>query len=107
MRKLNLEKYTVSARDTKGGTTDILYDFKESLIQLMFHPNLRLSGKALLETNIVVEKIMKSDKEILLEEADYNNIKNAVDKFEGFSQNEVELVKRIIECPEIDIKEKK
>jgi len=107
MRKLDLKKYTVSVRDTKGGTTDILYDFKESLIQLMFHPNLRLSGKALLETNIVAEKMMKSDKEILLEEADYQNIKNAVDKFEGFSQNEVELVKRVTECPEINVKEKK
>ena len=80
MRKLNLEKYTVSARDAKGVDQLIPYDFKESLIQLMFHPNLKLSGKALLETNIIVEKIMNADKSILLEEADYQKIKNAIDK---------------------------
>ena len=105
MRKLNLEKYTISVRDNKGEIKLLPYDFKVSLIELMFHPNLKLTGKALLETNIVAEKILKADKEILLEEADYNKIKNAVDSFEGFSKNEIELVKRITECPEIKVME--
>ncbi len=107
MRKLNLEKYKVSVRDEKGNIQFIPYDFKESLMQLMFHPNLQLSGKALLKTNIIAEKIIKADKEILLEEADYQNIKNAVDSFKGFSKNEIELVKRVINCPEINVKESK
>ena len=107
MRKLDLKKYTVSVRDAKGVTQLIPYDFKESLIQLMFHPNLRLSGKTLLETNLIAEKLLKADKEILLEEEEYNKIKNAVDGFEGFSRNEVKLVERINNCPQIDIKEKK
>jgi len=105
MRKLNLEKYTISVRDEKGNIRSLPYDFKTSLIELMFHPNLRLSGKALLETNIMAEKIMKADKEILLEEADYQKIKSAIDGFQGFSKNEVELVKRVLECPEIKVKE--
>jgi len=105
MRKLNLEKYTISVRDNKGKIQLLPYDFKASVIELMFHPNLKLTGKALLETNIVAEKIMKADKEILLEEADYNKIKSAVDRFEGFSKNEIELVKRITECPEIKVME--
>ena len=107
MRKLDLKKYTISVRDAKGVTQLIPYDFKESLIQLMFHPELRLSGKALLETNIVTEKLMKADKEILLEEDEYNKIKSAIDSFQGFTQNEVKLVQRIINCPQVDIKEKK
>ena len=106
MRKLDLKKYTVSIRDAKGVTQSIPYGFKESLIQLIFHPNLRLSGKALLETNIVAEKLMKANKEILLEEEEYNKIKSAIDRFEGFTQNEVKLVERIYNCPQIDVKEK-
>jgi len=105
MRKLDLKKYTVSVRDANGVNKTIPYDFKESLIQLMFHPELKLSGKALLETNLLAEKILKTDKEILLEEADYNKIKSAVNNFKGFSKNEVELVKRVLECPEIKVKE--
>ena len=107
MRKLDLKKYTISVKDEKGVTQSIPYDFKESLIQLMFHPNLQLSGKALLETNIVAEKLIKTDKEVLLEEDEYNKIKSAVDNFKGFSRNEVELVERINNCPQIDIKENK
>ena len=105
MRKLDLKVYTVSVRDANGVTKSIPYNFKESVIELMFHPNLKMSGKALLETNIIAEKIMKADKEILLEEADYQIIKSAVDGFKGFSKNEVELVKRVLECPEIKVKE--
>ena len=107
MRKLDLKKYNITMRDINGVTKSIPYEFKESLIQLMFHPDLRLSGKALLETNMIAEQLIKADKEILLEEADYQKIKDAIDNFKGFSQNEVKLVERVYNCPQIDIKEKK
>jgi len=106
MRKLNLENYIVSIRDEQGKLNDIPYAFKEAIINLMFHPDLRLSGTELLKTNIVAEKIMEADKEIILEEEEYNRVKNAVDSFKGFGRSEVNLVKRVTECPEIDVKEK-
>ena len=107
MRKLELKHYTVKVRDIKGNLDTQPYDFKDAIINLMFHPNLGLSGKALLETNILAEKIMEADKEIILEEEEYNKVKSAIDGFQGFTKNEVELVKRVLECPQIDIKEKK
>lgn len=106
MRKLDLTKYTISVRDAKGVIQFIPYDFKESVIQLMFHPNLRLSGKALLETNIIAERLLNCNaKEILLEEEEYNKIKSAVDDFQGFTKSEVKLVERIYNCPQIEVKE--
>ena len=108
MRKLGLEHYTVQIRDLKTGKLDTQpYDFKDAIINLMFHPNLRLNRVALLETNILAEKILKADKDIILEEEEYNKVKSAIDGFEGFTRTEVELVKRVTECPEIDVKEKK
>ena len=106
MRKLNLENYIVSVRDIEGKLNNIPYAFKDAIINLMFHPDLKLSGKALLEANIVAEKILEADKEIILEEDEYNKVKNAIDSFQGFTRNEVELVKRVSECPKIDVKEK-
>jgi len=106
MRKLELKHYTVKIRDNKGKLNDIPYDFRDAIINLMFHPSLKLSGTKLLETNILAEKIMEADKEIILEEEEYNKIKHAVDSFHGFTRTEVELVKRVSECPKIDIKEK-
>ena len=107
MRKLNLEHYKVQLRNTQGELETHPYDFKDAIINLMFHPDLRLSGTKLLETNVLAEKIMEADKEIILEEEEYNRTKNAIDSFKGFTRTEVELVKRVTECPKIDVKEKK
>ena len=107
MRKLELKHYKVSIRDNEGKLNDVPYDFKDAIINLMFHPDLRLSGTELLKTNILAEKIMEADEEIILEEEEYSKVKSAVDSFKGFSKNEVELVKRVSNCPKIDVKEKK
>jgi len=105
MRKLNLENYEITFRDTQGELQTAPYAFKDAIINLMFHPDLRLSGTELLKTNILAEKIMKADKEIILEEDEYNKVKSAIDSFKGFGRNEVELVKRVTECPKINVKE--
>ena len=105
MRKLNLENYEVTFRDAQGELQTAPYAFKDAIINLMFHPDLKLSSVELLKTNILAEKIINNE-EIMLEEAEYNKIKNAVDSFQGFGKNEVELVKRVTECPKIDVKEK-
>ena len=105
MRKLNLENYTVSIRDEQGKLNDIPYAFKDAIINLMFHPDLKLSRTEILKTNILAEKIMEADKEIILEEEEYNKVFIAVDSFKGFTRNEVGLVKRVSECPKINVKE--
>jgi len=106
MRKLELKPYEVKVRNIKGNLETHPYDFKDAIIGLMFHPDLKLSGTELLKTNILAEKIMEAKKEIFLEEEEYNRVKRSVDSFKGFSKNEVELVKRVLECPKIDVKEK-
>jgi len=106
MRKLNVENYINKIR-TNEGFEDVEYPFKDSLIYMMFDRGLQLAGRRLLEQNVLAEKILKAEKEIILEEAEYNQIKTAVEAFKGCARVEVELVKRVLECPEIDIEEKK
>ena len=106
MRKLNLENYEFSFRNAQGELETQPYVFKDAIINLMFHPDLRLSGAELLKTNILAEKIMEAKKEIFLEEEEYNRVESAINSFKGFGRSEIELVKRVTECPEIDVKEK-
>jgi len=89
-----------------GTSKEIPYNTKDSIIQLMFHPELRLGGLDLLKQNKVAEKILKAGIDVLLEEDEYGQVKRAVESFKGFTQNEVELVKRVLECPEVKVKEK-
>jgi hypothetical protein len=97
----------VSTLQPDGTYKEKPYSVKESLVQLMFHPDLRLGGVELLKQNKIAEKILKAGIDILLEEEEYNKVKQAIDSFKGFTKNEVGLVKRVIECPEIKVKEKK
>lgn len=106
MRKLNLENYINKIR-TNEGFKDVEYFLKDSLVFMMFNRKLGLAGKDLLEQNILAEKILKAEKEIILEEAEYDKIKMAIDMFEGCGREEVELVKRVLGCSKIDIEEKK
>lgn len=107
MRKLNVTQYIVKVLQPDGTHKEIPYDTKEMIIQLMFHPELKLGGLELLKQNKIAEKILKAGIDVLLEEEEYDKVKQAIDSFKGFTKNEVELVKRVMECPEIKVKEKK
>ena len=110
MRKLNVENYINEIKVNENGATatkEIEYEFKDSLIFIMFNRELQLAGKSLLEQNKLAEKILEADKEIILEEAEYNKIKQAVETFKGCTRNEVQLVDRVLNCPQINVEEKK
>ena len=107
MRRLNITQYMVGVLQPDGTYKEDPYKVKEALINLMFHPDLKLGGLELLKQNKIAEKILKAGIDVLLEEEEYNKVKQAIDSFRGFTKNEVELVRRVIECPEIKVKEKK
>ena len=106
MRKLNLENY-INKIKVGEEVKEFDYDFKDSLIFMMFTRELNLAGKGLLEQNKLAEKILEAEREIILEEAEYEKIRYAVDIFKGCTRNEVQLVDRVLNCPKIDVEEKK
>lgn len=100
--------------DRNGVLKFVPYKFKNTLTGLLLHPSLGLNGDALLRANEVVEKIEKNESddgtgfmEVLLDEEDYQIIVDTCKKFRGFSNNDVRFVKRIYNCPQVDIKMKK
>ena len=107
MRKLNVTQYEIKVLQPDGKQKELPYDVKEMIIQLMFHPDLKLGGVDLLKQNIIAEKILKADIDVLLEEEEYNKVKQAINSFRGFTKNEVELVRRVTDCPKIEVKEEK
>ena len=110
MRKLNLRDYTVKAKvpdNMNPGQqieADLPYRFKDSVLNLMFIPELQLTGAELVKQNVLAMKLETcKDDEILLEEDEYQRIKKAVDVFKGFNRNDVELVTRINEAEVVEI----
>ncbi len=113
MRKLNLKDYmvTVEAPDQMNPGQVIKgefpYRFKDSILNLLFSRELQLSGAELVKQNVLAMKLETcKDDEILLEEDEYQRIKQAIDVFKGFNRNDVELVERINGAEVVEVKTK-
>jgi len=114
MRKLNLKDYTVKTRVPdqmelgKFIDAEFPYPFKDSILNLLFVPALQLNGAELVKQNVLAMKLEQcKEDEILLEDEEYNRIKKAVDTFQGFGKNDVELVIRNNEAEVVEVEPKK
>ena len=96
MRKLNTKDYKIG---------DAIYNVKESMADILMSPKLQLKAADLINNNCVGSKILNSDDILLLEESEYKTLLNATNTLDGFSRNDVELVERIINCEQVEVKE--
>jgi len=113
MRKLNIKDYIFKSKAPDMGTAGkvrelaIPYPVKTSIINIMFRRELQLSGAELVKQNVLAMKLeVCPDDEILLEDAEFDRIKNAFDKCTGFTRADVELVTRINEAEVVEVKSK-
>ena len=97
MKKIDLTNYQVG---------ELPYDVKTSITNLMFNPELKLSGRELLAQDALAKKIEDAGGYVLLEEAEYQKVKRAFDTFSGFSRADLLLVDRVLNAQEVAVKEK-
>ena len=105
MRKINLENYIVQVSDAKGINQPVTMNVKDWISSAIFHPDLKLGGREVILRGKLADKIDKADKEILLEETDYSKIKKAFETIQGFGKVHMEMLKRILDAPLINVKE--
>lgn len=110
MRKLDLTNYLITqevlnqANPNEPIKIEIPYNFKDSVIALMFIPELKLSGLELLKQNALALKIEGcSNDSINLEEQEWERLKVAVDSFNGYTRKDVGLVERITNAEQINM----
>lgn len=103
MREINLENYKI--KDREGQEVD--YPVKDVLLDMLYHPELKLNGRGILERNDLAKNLVDcKEKVLLLEEGDYVKLKQAFEIITGFSKNDVELVKRVLNAQEVEVKKK-
>lgn len=108
MRQINLTNYSVRLRDETGEYKDEPYEVKDALVEILFARCLGLSGAEILKRDDLAHKIMDcADGKVLLEEEEWNKFVTAVNTVKGLGRTDVELVRRIIEAPKIEVEEKK
>lgn len=114
MRKLNLSNYTVRVKvpdQANPGSVieaEMPYHVKDSILNLLFIPDLHLSNAEVVKQNLLAMKLEQcKEDEVLLEDEEYGRIKKAFDTFKGFDRHAVELVERINNAEVVEVEPKK
>ena len=114
MRKINLKNYTVTMKvpDRLNPGLEIEAEFpfkmKDSLVNVLFVPQLQLNGVELLKANVLGQKILACEgDEILLEDAEWLRLSAAINAAQGFGRMEVEFITRINEAEVVEVEPKK
>lgn len=102
MRKIELTPYKVTI---EGVDKD--YDVVDAIVTILTSHMLQLNGSQLLKNNILATKFLEcKEGSILLEEADYQMLKSSADKITGYGREDIELVQRILEAPQVEVEVK-
>lgn len=107
MKRINIKPFTVSVRGPDGTQKEINYAFKESLVEILFSPMLKLNTVNLLKQEILAKKIIEcTGDELLLEDEEYSRVETALGKVEGLGKNDIEMVHRIVEAETVQVEPK-
>lgn len=90
MKRIDLQNYSVG--------NGISYLVVESLVALLFNPNLQLNHLRLRIHNKVADKIEASKEQgfVDLEDAEFDILKQSVEAYQNYSRNDMKLVEQIM-----------
>ena len=105
MFRIDVTDYKTTAKTPDGKPVEVPYGVRDSMATVLLNPQQKLNGTALLRSNMIAEKILKAGESVLLEDAEYQTLRNSADTTVGFDRQDVELVRRIMDAPRIEVKE--
>lgn len=105
MKKIDVQDYFVNVQGGDGTIVEIPYNVKESLVGCLFHPELKLGGREIIERDVIAKKIESAEEYVLLENAEYQKLLHAFETVKGFGKSEVELVKRVFDAEDVNVVE--
>jgi len=91
-------QWTAKVQNPLKGIEEVTlpYKVKDSILNLMFLPDLRLQGAELVRQNVLAIKIEQCKDEVLLEEEEYQRVKKAAEAYKAQSRADVQLIDRIL-----------
>jgi len=78
---------------------------KDGLTTLMFQKGLNLSARDIISQDTLARRIEESNGSILVEESEYQRIRKAVESFTGYGRGDIPLIQRVLDAPDVPVKE--
>lgn len=98
MKSLDITPYNITtalATDTAPAKVEP-YPVKDALVNILFARS-GLKARDILKRDDVARKILLADEpDLLLEDAEFELLKDAVDTMEGYGRNDAELCRRVL-----------
>lgn len=80
------------------------YDLRGSIIEILFHPNLQLGAKDLLDRDTLARRIKDwPDNDLLLEEEEYKKVLAGLEVLRGLQRHDVQFVRRVLDAPKVEV----
>ena len=83
-----------------------IYDVKASAIEVLFHQELDLRGEALLQRDDLARKIRNANGNVLLEEVEWIDLKNAINTAPGLNRHDVPFMRLVTNAPIVEVEAK-
>ena len=107
MRKIDLTDYTVEFNLPNEENKNLPYSVRKSLVEGLYHPDLRLGYKDLMENDRLSQKIKNFQGDvILLEETEWERLKGVFETIRGFTKQDVEFIRRVMNAEQVEVTEK-
>lgn len=110
-RKLDLTTYevegnVVNPETGQAETKKAPYDMKGTLATFVLAPARQLNSIGLRKAGKVADKIEQAGDELLLSAEEHGELVAALDSLKGLGKSERILVDRVLDAPEVEMKEK-
>lgn len=107
MRKLDLTNYFLVNPQAEAGAEPDEYDVRFTLGEVLLAADQNVTGSQLLANHDLFRKLRDHPELIiLLEEPEWARLVLAFETVTGFSKNDVQLVRRVLEAEEVEVQEK-
>ena len=111
MKKIDVRPYKVKVKIEDGADDDTFVEkpvrIKDNLAEIIFHPDLRLGGRDILQNAELADKIEAcKDDFLILEDTEYNKIVKGADVTKGLGRHFAEFFDRIYNAETVEVQEK-
>ena len=100
MKRLNLDGYSISVKDSQGLVKFVDYEVKSTIINILTHPQFGLNGPDMMDIAPLVKKIDTAAIDVILTNEEYQVIIGSLKRFKGFIKNDIPMLERVYNCPD-------
>ena len=85
------------------GGKELPIDCKQSLVNILFHPDLKLEPSEMFDAKDIADKVRSTDQYVVLDNKEMSHVRKAYRCIRGFPEMYIEFLRRIRDAEQIEL----